>query len=266
MNTPQSTLATGLLAGLLAGGVAGALVASFASDRSVTSLPGGDGGSVVLSEAPQADGLLERLAALEGRVDGLEMTPVAAAAPERSRAESDVVAVEARFAKIEESLKTIATASAEPVRSLQEQYRALMDVGQVRTEPMTPEDARLKVLDPAAEDAEKLAAWGALRRAETWGDDVVDEMVRVAQTSTDAALRADVWRQADGRDRNVRLVGPMIDALRNDSASRVREEAAETLANYLEEPGVVSALQNAASNDPADDVREQARDSLGKRR
>lgn len=212
--------------------------------------------------------MLDRLATLEGRVDELELAPVATGMPERMRAENDVEAVEARLVKLEDSIQAINAVStnAEDLRIDELNRRmGMLSSGDEQGERMTADDARLKVLDPAASDAEKLDAWRALRDADSWGDDVVDEMVRVAQASTDADVRADIWRQADGKDRNARLVGPMIQALRSDPEAKVREEAAETLANYLTEPGVIPALEDAAQNDAKSDVRGQAQRSLRKR-
>ena len=87
-------------------------------------------------------------------------------------------------------------------------------------------------------------------------------MVRIGETSEDEAVRADVWRQADGKDRNSLLVRPMLSALANDPSERVRSEAAETLQNYTGEPGVVPALRHAAKNDSSEEVRQEAQSSL----
>ena len=127
------------------------------------------------------------------------------------------------------------------------------------------EDARAAILDPASDEAAKLKAWARLRWESEWGDAVLQEMIRVGETSQDEDVRADVWRQADGESRNTLLVGPLIRALQSDPAEKAREEAAETLANYLDEPGVKSALEDAAHNDSDKDVREQASESLGRR-
>lgn len=65
-------------------------------------------------------------------------------------------------------------------------------------------------------------------------------------------------RQADARERNLLLVPPLMQALGQDAEAAVREEAAETLENYLDQPGVRQILETAARSDPDADVRRQA--------
>lgn len=129
------------------------------------------------------------------------------------------------------------------------------------------ERARTTIVDPRASEADKLRAWGQLRGAgpDAWTPEVVAEMARIGLTSSDAAVRADVWRQASApRARSDALVPPLLQALA-DAEARVRSEAAETLGRYREHGLVVQALEATAANDPDDDVRRQARRSLGDR-
>lgn len=121
--------------------------------------------------------------------------------------------------------------------------------------------------DPLASEAERLDALSGLRgNHQADGTDarlaVLPEMILLAQTTQDAATRADVWRQLSHvTDRS--LLAPLLDSLQNDASDEVREEAAETLADFLPDPAAKSALEYAAQYDPDEGVRRQAADSLG---
>jgi hypothetical protein len=121
--------------------------------------------------------------------------------------------------------------------------------------------------DLAAAEADRLKALRGLRGERLPdGTDarlgVLLDMIRLAEASQDPLTRADVWRQLSGV-RDPTLIGPLLNALRHDSAAKVREEAAETLANFLSEAGVEPALQTAAAHDADPGVQRQARASLG---
>ena len=123
------------------------------------------------------------------------------------------------------------------------------------------------ILAPLATPQSKLEAWARLRRAgpDAWNDAVVLEMARLGINSPDAAVRADVWRQADGNSKSDLIVPSLLQALATDTAANVREEAAETLENYLDQPRVRVALEQAAAHDTDNGVRNQALQSLAKR-
>lgn len=87
-------------------------------------------------------------------------------------------------------------------------------------------------------------------------------MIALGENSADEDIRADVWRQADARSKNTLLVAPLLRALQSDPSDSVRSEAAETLENYISEPGVRDALTYAAENDPSGGVRKEARGAL----
>jgi len=126
------------------------------------------------------------------------------------------------------------------------------------------EAATVVMLDPSADDQMKARAWGQIRMnaANNWTDEIVAEAVRIGSTSTDPQIRADVWRQAHAGRMHPLLLQPLLHALANDSESTAREEAAETLDLYLNEPGVRQALQTASQFDEAPNVRRQASASL----
>jgi hypothetical protein len=138
-----------------------------------------------------------------------------------------------------------------------EREKAVRQAEDERRRQESTVSARETILDASASIADKSQAWRRLRSG-GWTDAVVQEMVRLAQSSTDPAFRADVWRQADARERNLLLVPPLLQALGQDAEAAVREEAAETLENYLDQPGVRQVLETAARSDPDADVRRQA--------
>lgn len=91
---------------------------------------------------------------------------------------------------------------------------------------------------------------------------VIDDIVSWMETTDDPELREDIIRNLHGADQDV-LVNPLLYAIRNDRSEGVREEAAETLNDYLHYPEVVQALEYARDNDVARSVRRQAAESLG---
>ena len=125
-------------------------------------------------------------------------------------------------------------------------------------------DATRVMTDPDANEQMKAAAWRTLRMraADSWTDAIVAEAVRIGTTSTDPMLRADIWRQAHANYTHPLLLEPLLTALAEDSERSAREEAAETLDLYLDQPGVVDALRTASESDPDPGVRGQAMASL----
>lgn len=162
--------------------------------------------------------------------------------------------LEARLANLERELgRPLATSRAEP-----------------RAEPRArpkPEELRQTILDPQATVADKLRAHKALRHVkDSYDPAAVQELIRIGQTSESAATRADVWRQFDGDTRLPGIVPAMLNALSGDTDKNVREEAAETLAKYWDDPSVQQALTYSATHDPDEGVRQQASQVLAKRR
>lgn len=144
----------------------------------------------------------------------------------------------------------------------------------VRGEERSPEDLvelQQRATDPLASEEEKLQALRQLRHLrdpegrEGRSPAVVDAMVELVRTSESPEVRADVWRQLSHVTEPA-MRGPLLDSLAGDPDPEVREEAAETLADFLPDSGVRSALEYAAEYDEDEDVRDQARDSLRGRR
>jgi len=86
-------------------------------------------------------------------------------------------------------------------------------------------------------------------------------MIALVHRSEDGDVRADVWRQMDGVVDPL-LATALLDTLANDPYAQAREEAAESLAPFLPDAGVESALRAAAQYDEDEDVRAQASSSL----
>lgn len=126
------------------------------------------------------------------------------------------------------------------------------------------ETHRQTILDATKTEQEKVEALRALRGLgrEAWSEAVVQEMARIGLASTDASIRADVWRQLHSADQHRSMVPSLLLALANDPDAKVREEAAETLGSFDDDPIVMPALQSAAANDASERVRRQAANSL----
>jgi len=86
-------------------------------------------------------------------------------------------------------------------------------------------------------------------------------MIKMAETSTDSAVRADVFKGLEG------IADPaakdlLLNALATDPSKRVRYNAAITLAGFVADPAVQEALRNATQNDESMMVRAYAHQSL----
>lgn len=124
-----------------------------------------------------------------------------------------------------------------------------------------------QILSANVSEADKVRAFGQLRGIKgSWNEAIVATMVQIGLGSADPELRADVWRQASTDQLHPAMAEALVVALQQDAAADAREEAAETLARYREQPGVRAALEAAANGDGAADVRAQAARSLHSRR
>jgi len=228
---------------------------------------------------PPAASLDAELALIQERLDALEQS-VLRASPRQATGDvaPDAERPAARVAEPERELIDAARIDeiAARVGRIEQQLAALAAPAARADAPLDPTPAELAVrraarvaesqttiLDPRADEAAKLRAWAYLRAVEdSWTDSVVAEMIRIGAGSADPLRRADVWRQADARTKHQALAPALLQALASDPEPKVREEAAETLANYLERPEVRPALEHAAAHDADDDVRDQARRTL----
>lgn len=211
--------------------------------------------------------LTARLEEVEQRLDRLERRlaaePARAAAVPRVAATPDAAAehLQARVDGLERMLHDI--------QQRQHAEAGAADPGgpdpQVEARDLAEEEAararRIQqlqetILDPASNEQQKRAAWAGLRDWENaWNDAVVAQMTHLGLTSPDPEVRADVWRQADGRSRHDALVPALLQALQADAVDDVREEAAETLVEYAWRPDVLAALRQQLAVEANEGVR-----------
>ena len=190
--------------------------------------------------------------------------------------DSTLVALE----EILERLRKVEEALAKQSKLTMAQAEALSQTGLIdgaqrgqiifrRGRSLTPQDLldlQSQATNALASEDEKLKALRALRgNQDEFGDarnrDVVLSMIDLVETSDDPEVRADVYRQLSGVT-EPDLKRPLLNSLANDPNAEVREEAAETLEDFLPDPEVLAALSYAAENDASKDVREQARESM----
>ncbi|MBK7875589.1 MAG: hypothetical protein IPJ77_07535 [Planctomycetes bacterium] len=208
--------------------------------------------------AARLDAIEARLAEAETRGAPTDLAPPRAAEAPRV-APSAERELDGRMRELEKRLESFSA----------RETRVGVPVGQVRPsgardEPR-PDLAELqkRARDTGLSELERLAALRELRgQRDANGADarlaVLDEILRLAQGSTDGNVRADTWRQLS-HVTDPRLKAPLLDALALDVHAKSREEAAETLADFLPDAGVEAALRHAAENDADDAVRRQAR-------
>ncbi|MCC6737755.1 MAG: HEAT repeat domain-containing protein [Planctomycetia bacterium] len=115
------------------------------------------------------------------------------------------------------------------------------------------------ILDRVRTPAERVAALKKmrLRAPQARTIEVARAMIDLLRTCEDATVRAEICRQLFGLD-YPEIGEAMLTRLRTDSDEKTREEAAETLETFGDEPGVMQALEYAKEHDESAAVREQA--------
>ncbi len=227
--------------------------------------------SPIVESSPDLDGLLARIARIEQRLDALENPTFR---PLRTRADSpgtEQELIEGDFAEPGPAellervarLEEIEVRRQEAQRQRAEQRRAIEEARRVERAQVAAAAVTL-MIDPTVDDMAKMQAWGNMRMnaRETWTDEIVTEAVRIGTTAEDGQVRADIWRQAHANHTHPMLLQPLLQAVASDPHPSAREEAAETLDLYLDQPGVREALQFAADYDENPGVRRQATVSL----
>ncbi len=268
VNNVQSSATTPVMfaVGLLAAVVGGAVVAfTTGSPEAIPVVP--DTGSIVAA----------KLTAIEQRLATLEQRPQQVAAgvvPERAVTEATVepaavAALEARIARLEQRAVTPAVVQPPPAPPPAAAPAPAPTAAPAATDPASQaqqlQDLHTKILDPRASEEEKVVAWKQLRnRDNAWNDAVVSAMTAIGLNSANAATRADVWRQANGKSTSPLMGEALMLALRNDQDATAREEAAKTLAKYLDQQGVRAVLEQAAQNDLDEKVKNQAKATLAR--
>jgi DNA-binding CsgD family transcriptional regulator len=131
--------------------------------------------------------------------------------------------------------------------------------------PVAPERDALvllkqRVLNPQNDPKDRLEALRELRDRNGRDAQMAAAMAALARSTTDPAIRADIFRQLNGmRDPSLKPV--LIEALQNDASEEVRSEAAETLAGHSDDPAVGALLVAVSRNDADSEVRGQAVES-----
>lgn len=218
----------------------------------------------------------ERIVAIETAVELLQLRPDAAPSATRQPAEAGSGVSEELQSRIEELERTLANQEGEREARSEEALRALRETLGRRGPRDRDEDERSleewtnQALDRNSTPEEMLDALGELRGEHLEdGTDarlpVLPEMIELARLSEDGQVRSDVWRQLSGVT-DPSLLGPLLDALANDPYADAREEAAETLEDFLPDGTVESALRHAMEHDVDPGVREQAAESLARGR
>jgi hypothetical protein len=227
------------------------------------------GGADPAALAARVERLESELARLDDELALLRSNPPGAARDVVEAAESQSAELAARVVQLERELAEVGRdlRAATPPEALSTQQVAESRARQ-RDKELVAWTRLAK--DAAATEEERLNALRKLRGTKLAdGSDArlgaLAEAIQLAESTQDAEVRADVWRQLSGvTDRS--LVSPLLHSLQNDPSAEVREEAAETLAGFLAQDLVRGALQFAADNDASPDVRAQALESLGGRR
>lgn len=234
----------------------------------------------ILAQAPVTAGasaeeaLVQRIASLEAEVAKLggEIAVLRSSSPgtreTMATAEVDAEALAAEVAQLERQLaeqRSTRRATTTPA-NVSVREAEVLDAGPKKG----IEDWVRRVKSGALTEEEMLTALRSLRGARSSnGTDprlgVLPEMIRLAESSQDESARADVWRQLSGVT-DPSLLQPLLRALQSDPSAKVREEAAETLGDFLPDANARDALQFAAENDASPDVRAQCYESLGSRR
>ena len=208
-----------------------------------------------------------RIDRLEAKVELLELTP-APAAPHLPVAEVPSRVEVVRVDHGPEQAKRIDDLDAR-VRRL-EQVAAAQPLGhedpRLAHVPHKDEAVRV-ILDPASDVAQKMKAHEALRSVpDAYSPAMVAELLRIGTTNPDGAVRAQVWCFLDGQSKLSAIVAPLVRTLQADGDARAREEAADTLGSYLDDPIVEPALRQAANGDASERVRAKAARTLKYRR
>lgn len=258
-----------LLAGLVAGLVSWFIVR--AERPGPFEAPAG-GVALAPAEAPRDDGglaeLLARLERLEEeRLVAPQQRQPASPNPAGDPADpSQLAELLARIERLEATVYGGGWRAAAPIDEARELQRARIEALAAAEQDVEARKLKMAevILDPNATEEEKLSAHRQLRRVEdAYTPGMIDALVNLGQTAQDPDVRASTWTQFDGSTIAPEVLPHLMNAARGDSAYQARREAAETLGNYTEDPGVIALLEDLAQNDPHQEVRERARRTLG---
>lgn len=132
----------------------------------------------------------------------------------------------------------------------------------VRGNPAQIDMQKKRLLDAAQPERNRVQALGVLRsQRANKTDDVVDAGLALLAQSKEPAMRSMILRGLQGAE-NARVVAPVLSILGADPDERARQEAAGVLGEYVDQPGVKAALEQAAATDASERVRTRADSAL----
>jgi hypothetical protein len=214
--------------------------------------------------------LEQRVGILEDMVHELRVAQprTSPSEPERPN-DASTAAIEARLRALEKQMSIKPPPAPEPRPAVDsgaataELVRKQREAEAKEKEDSGPEALQKQAMDRSLAGYERLKALTQLRNIKDGrSHDVVMSMLELYRESDDPKIRADIFRQLS-KVAEPELRDTLIDALRSDQAPEVREEAAETLGTFRDDPSARDALEYAAENDANEKVRKQAKDALG---
>lgn len=221
-------------------------------------------------EGPDWGALEARLTAVEGQLARLHESN-GPSRHSRDETHEEVEALVSRLSQVEDSLAILEEAAgdagpeaADAISSSPSPPQERIDREQIGTErealdQRLHERAEEVILNPEASSLAKVESQKTIRSVtDAYTDAMVQELVRIGEHDGEASIRADVWQFFDGATNLPVLIDPLLHAVNYDENDRVRTEAAETLANYADDPFVLETLQRLAENDSSLDVRRRA--------
>lgn len=216
----------------------------------------------IRSEASRLEQLERRLRALESAAEADGAVAVRARDGATEVRDTDQ---EARLRAIESRLERVERRAA-PSRASVGEAVSTEDGKPGRNPRLDAADAKRILASRSATIDEKVRAHERLRRVpDAYTPQMIQDLIRVAQTDPRPAVRAHVWTCFDGATRSQMLVEPLLHSMRFDADDKVRAEAAETLGNYRENPAVMQALELVVKHDKSGHVREKAGRSVPRR-
>jgi TolB-like protein len=102
---------------------------------------------------------------------------------------------------------------------------------------------------------------GIADKPQMYNGSIVVAAAQIGLESEDESIRHSIWFTMAGVG-DLYLVGPLLQSLKNDDDVWVRAQAATTLADFIDEPGVRSGLDYARVNDAEEMVRKAANLSI----
>ena len=122
-------------------------------------------------------------------------------------------------------------------------------------------ELKLTVNDPQASETDRIRALQILRRNDARTPEVIIAALQLYQQSDNARIQADVFRQLNG-ETHPAMRQPLLHAAANHASDNVREEAIETLGNFLPDQQIFNELVRIAEVDTDRGVKREALQQL----